>query len=1495
MRSEPGCGEGDALLAVTTLSFDIAGLELYLPLITGARVVLASREVAADGRRLAGYLEGSAATLMQATPATWRMLIDAGWRGSPKLTALVGGEALPAELVQPLLERTRALWNLYGPTETTIWSSVKRVTSAAEQITVGRPIANTTFYIVDRALQPVPIGVAGELLIGGEGLARGYHGRPELTAEKFIGDPFSVEAGARLYRTGDLARYRADGQVVHLGRLDQQVKIRGFRIELGEIEAALAGCPGVGQAVVVAREDTPGGAALAAYVVAQPGQSVTGTDLRQHLRQSLPEYMVPQYFVQIEALPLTPNGKLDRKALPAPERGAGDTGQAFVAPRTPTEREVAAIFGELLQLERLGVHSDFFDLGGHSLLAIRLMSRLGTAFAVELPLQVLFEAPTVGALAQRVEQALGSGVALPALRPAVRGGALPLSFAQQRLWFLDRLEGGGAVYNIPMAYRLAGALDVAALERSLDEIVRRHEVLRTTFAQHDGVPVQVIAPAMKLRCEVVEAPAGMDRREALQRWADQEARRPFDLATGPLIRAGLFRVAHDEHVLVLTMHHIVSDGWSVEVLWRELHALYDALRQQLPSPLPELPIQYADYAVWQREQLTDAALQGQRAYWKERLAHLATLELPTDRPRPKVQTYVGAWQPIALPHALTAALERVGRGQRATLFMTLIGAFQVLLGRYSGQDDVAVGIPVANRGRSELEGLIGFFVNTLVLRTDLSGDPAFVDLLARVREATLGAMAHQDLPFEKLVEEVNAARDLSRNPLFQVLFSMQGLSPPAVPLGDLAASSMPIDLGISKFDLSVYLGESGGELHGFIEYNTDLFDAQTIERLVGHYRRLLEAIVANPSARVSELALLTTDERRQVLVDWNATARDYPRDRTVVQLFEEQAGRRAGETALQYEGGSLTYGELNARADGLAARLRGLGVRPGVLVGLCVERTAALLVGLLGTLKAGGAYVPLDPAFPAQRLAFMLQDCGASVLLTQASLEGLLPVGGVQVVYLDRMEPGEVGGGGALPPVAGPDDLAYVLYTSGSTGKPKGVEVEHRALTNFLWSMRSEPGCGEGDALLAVTTLSFDIAGLELYLPLITGARVVLASREVAADGRRLAGYLEGSAATLMQATPATWRMLIDAGWQGSPKLTALVGGEALPAELVGPLLERTGALWNLYGPTETTIWSSVQRVMSAGEQITVGRPIANTTFYIVDRALQPVPIGVSGELLIGGEGLARGYRGRPELTAEKFIGDAFSGEAGARLYRTGDLARYRADGQVVHLGRLDQQVKVRGFRIELGEIEAALAGCPGVGQAVVAAREDTPGGAALAAYVVAQPGQLGDGDGVAPAPEAEPARVHGAAVLRADRGAAADAQRQDRSQGAAGTDGAFAARFARSRRSAAADAVGTADRRGLERAAGGRSAWSRRQFLRPRRPLDAGDAGDRADREAHRHAARPAALHPRVPRATCPRARCGGGSAAASVRNRAPAVAQPRSRLNRTPSRSAPCPDCEG
>ena len=903
-----------------------------------------------------------------------------------------------------------------------------------------------------------------------------------------------------------------------------------------------------------------------------------------------------------------------------------------------------------------------------------------------------------------------------------RKNDLPLSFAQRRLWFFDQLKPNSAVYNIPMAMKISGPLNIQALQKALDAIVSRHEVLRTTFAPVDGVPVQEIATTRSLELKIIDlshVPA--DEREAeVQRPLIAETCRPFNLSVDLMLRGTLLKVEPTEYVLLIVLHHIASDGWSMEVLSRELAALYEAFSGGKPSPLAGLSVQYVDFSVWQRQWFQGKVLETQLSYWEKQLRGIPALQLPTDRPRPAIQTFRGKRQSLVLPNTLSDDLKSLSGNEGVTLFMTMLAAFQVLLYRYTGQEDIGVGSPIANRTRPEVEGLIGFFANTLVLRTDLSGKPSFRELLARVRKVALDAYENQDLPFETLVEKLNPDRDLSQSPFFQAMFVLQNSPISTIELSGLTVSFVHVDNATTKFDLTLLMVQAPDSLTASLEYNTDLFDAATIRRMLGHFEVLLGGIVANPDQRLSELPILTAAERQQILVEWNNTKRDYPNDECIHDLFEAQVERTPDTVAVVFEGEQLTYRELNCRANQLAHYLRKLGVSPDVLVGICVERSLEMIVGLLAILKAGGAYVPLDPAFPKERLAFKMKDAGLKLVVTQHRLAGELPKGQLQTICLDT-DWGAVAKESRQNPChhAAAQNRAYVIYTSGSTGKPKGVEITHDAVVNFLRSMREQPGLTDQDVLLAVTTVSFDIAGLELYLPLIVGARVVIVSREVAADGARLMKYITQAQATVMQATPATWRMLLSNDWQGGKQLRILCGGEALPGELADQLLERGASLWNLYGPTESTIWSTLYRVEAADSSTPIGRPIANTKVYVLDHHLGPVPIGVPGELHIGGAGLARGYLNRPELTAEKFIPNPFSDAPGERLYKTGDLARYLPDGNIELLSRIDYQVKIRGFRIELGEIEAALCQHPNIRETVVVAQEDVSGEKRLVGYVV--------------------------------------------------------------------------------------------------------------------------------------------------------------------------------
>ncbi|HKH44755.1 MAG TPA: amino acid adenylation domain-containing protein, partial [Thermoanaerobaculia bacterium] len=1353
MAGRPGLGAGDVMLALTSLSFDIAALELYLPLLTGARLELVEREVAADGGRLAERIAASGATVVQATPATWRMLIESGWTGDPRLKVLCGGEALPDRLAAELLARCGEVWNLYGPTETTVWSAVSRL-APGEPVRLGEPIDRTSLYLLGPALAPVPLGVAGELCIGGAGLARGYHGQPELTAERFLPDPWGDGPGARLYRTGDLARRDGRGRIEFLGRLDHQVKVRGFRIELGEIEAVLATLPGVREAAVVARSDrsdrsvgSPGDQRLVAYVVGD----ATAEELRRSLRERLPDFMVPAAFVSLAALPLTPNGKVDRKTLPAPDWQS--PAASSLAPRTPAEEVVAGIWAELLSFERAGASDHFFNLGGHSLLAMRVTSRVRDAFGIELALRDLFEAPVLADFAARIEAARRAGLTgrdqprlTPPLVPVPRQGPLPLSFAQQRLWFIDRLEPGSSLYNIPVALRVEGPLDSGVLARSLGEIVRRHEALRTAFVALEGAPVQVIQPAEPFHLPEVDLsglpglsdgsdrsdrtdPSDLKARQALT-LVREESLRPFDLSGGSLLRGLLLRLAEGDRIAAVTLHHIASDGWSTGILVREVAALYAAFVEGRPSPLPELPVQLADFAVWQRSWLHGEVLEGEISFWRRQLAGLPPLlELPTDHPRPAVQSFRGAARPVRLPAALTRQVQRLGGREGTTLFMALLAAFQALLARYSGQDDLAVGSPVAGRNRVELEGLIGFFVNTLVLRSNLTGEPTFRELLGRVRETALAAYLHQDVPFEKLVEELAPRRSLAYTPLFQVMFALQNAPGENLEVRDLRLRPVRGTGAAAKFDLALNLAEHDGGLGGAIEYATDLFDGTTIDRLIGHLERLLASFAASPERPLSEISVLSEAERHQLRTEWNDTAAPVPPG--IVERFAAQVRRAPDAVAVVLAGDEargVTYRELDRRADLLAGRLRALGVGPQVPVGLCVEQTPELAVAVLGIFKSGGALLALDSTYPPARLSFLLADAAVPVLVGPQHLLETFPSHGARTVLLDGEEGIDESTDNGAGPASG--DLAYLIYTSGTTGQPKAVPVEHGMLAATLAATQKLFLFAAGDRMPCLALSTFDISLFELLSPLLTGGTAVLFPLRPALDVELLVDCL--GEMTCLHAVPALMRGIIESLRRRSaaapgrkteaPDVTGIravfAGGDAVPADLLEDLRETFPAarVWVLYGPTEGTIVCAAHPMPPppAPARPLLGRPLAGAVLHVCSDDGELQPAGVPGELWIGGAGVTRGYLGRDELTAEKYVlRDA------ERFYRTGDRARRLADGTLEFLGRLDHQVKIRGFRIELGEIEAALASLPGVRQAALLAWEEPSGDRRLVAYVV--------------------------------------------------------------------------------------------------------------------------------------------------------------------------------
>ncbi len=1299
MQERPGLSRDDVLLAVTSLSFDISVLELLLPLVTGARVVLVPRTVAADGHELARMLDRGGVTTMQATPSTWRMLIESGWTGSPRLRMLCGGEALPPGLAAALRPRGAELWNMYGPTETTVWSAVWRVVPGP--ILLGEPVANTGLHVLDRRGQLVPPGVPGELHIGGAGLARGYLGRPQLTADRFVE---LTDPAGRFYRTGDLVRRRADGSLEFLGRVDHQVKVRGFRIELGEIEEVLSAHPAVGGAVVTAHEHG-GDIRLVAYLAAA---DVPAAQLAVFLRERLPGYMVPSAFVHLPAFPLTPNGKIDRAALPDPDFGRSGSVLPYRAPGDPLEQMVAEVFGRLLGAEQVGLDDDFFALGGHSLLATRVVSRLRPVAGVDLPLRALFEHPTVAALAAqlrdrgaRSEAAVGAPVVPRRDDPAA---PLPPTAAQRRLWLLEQLAPGTRAYVLSAGLLVRGHLDVAALRRACDEVMRRHEALRAVFPEIDGKPWLVVRPEVPAALVVRESRDGAEA-ELAERFFD----RPFVLADGPLLRWEVVRRTDDEAVVLLAMHHIVSDQWSLGVLLGEVLALYAAYAADTRSPLPALDVQYPDVARWQHDQHTDPA---SLDYWVRQLRGApAELNLALARARPPTKSYRGAALELAVPPEVVKGLRALGRAEGATLFMVLTGALQVLLGRLGGAEDVVVGTPVANRQLPELEPLIGLFVNTLVLRTDLSGDPTYRELLRRVRQVCLDAYEHQDVPFERLVEALRPDRSLARTPIFQVGFALQNVPFPAWTGGGLRVEPLPVDSRTAKFDLELLLTEDGSSVHGHLEYSLDLFDEGTARRIVHHLQVVLAGVAADPDRSIGRLPLLDEHEQREVLALGDGGQREWPGAGLIHEQFEAQARATPGAEAVRFGGESLSYADLERRANQLAHRLRRLGVDRDVLVGVCMQRSVEMVVSLLATLKAGGAYLPLDPGLPQSRVAFMLEDAQVQVLLTQSRLAPSLPRVEADVICVDEAV-GVLAGEPASSPrveVDG-DDLAYVIYTSGSTGRPKGVMNVHAGIRNRLLWMQDEYQLDASDRVLQKTPFSFDVSVWEFFWPLMTGACLVVAVPDRHGDARYLAETIRREHITTVHFVPSMLRVFVgEDGATDCPSLRRVIcSGEALPRELQEQFFAVSQAeLHNLYGPTEAAVDVTAWACRRDGDPrpVPIGHAIANTRMYVLDRLLQPLPVGVAGELCIGGRNLARGYLNRPDLTAERFVEHPFGAAPGTRLYRTGDQARFRDDGAIEYLGRLDHQVKIRGHRVELGEIEQVLIDHPAVCDAIVTAR----------------------------------------------------------------------------------------------------------------------------------------------------------------------------------------------
>jgi amino acid adenylation domain-containing protein len=1317
MQSEPGLTPQDTFLAISNLSFDSSVLEIFLPLTVGAHLVIASRASTYNGHLLIQELMSSKATVMMATPITWQMLIDAFWQGDKQLKALCGGDVLQPESADKILERVGSLWNLFGPTEATVCCTLSRIETAKPPILIGRPISNTQIYILNKDFQPVPIGVPGELFIGGHGLARGYVNHPDINMDRFLFVSIDSNIKVRLFRSGDIVRYTEEGNLEFLGRSDNQVKLRGLRIELGEIESTLKRNPAVRQAVVLLRENLHGDKYLHAFISCQddiPKEALT-ISLRNSIRQTLPDFMMPSSFIYVDEIPLTTSRKVDRNALLllAENINKGKAG-LFTPPRNPIESELAWIWSDILELPQVSIHDNFFDLGGHSLIATRLATRIERAFGVSLPLQILFTNPTISKLSPYIQTELQETITTPlaTIPYTPRSAPLPLGFSQERLWFIHQLEPSPA-YHVPVTLRLKGNLDAKILERSIQEIINRHEILRTKIQVINNNPMQVIDPIVEFKLPVIDffSLPNEEREGELAALLETHAQEPYDLAQGPLFHAILFHLDETEHVIAINMHHVICDAWSIGIIGRELASIYEALSLGRQPDLPYLPIQYADFAAWQRQWFQQGILVRQLDFWVKYLDGIRILNLLTDYPRPIIQTYRGSFLIQEQVIELTNKLRTLSKQQGVTLFMTTLAAFNVLLYRYTGQEDIVLGLPIANRHWPDTENLIGPFVNTLILRTNLAGKPSFCELLNRVREVSLQVYAHQDMPFEKLVAELQPERDTSYSPLFQVMFNYTSLQYPSIQMAGLQWDPMFVNRRASQFDLTLTISDYDGRLIVSIEYNTDLFTNSTASRFLKHYQSFLEQIVNDPDQSIAYLDYLADDEKDQILNAWNDTSiTDLPKA-CIHTLFEAQVAVAPNATALVYEGSSISYKELNEKANQIAHYLVKLGVNEESVVSVCLERSPDFISATLGIMKAGGAYLPLSPGHPKERLAYMIADAQAPIILTREELRKQLPEDNVQIICIDSSEFQWVQESRENPNLPAKfDQPAYVIYTSGSTGTPKGILGIHSgAINRFHWMWKTYPFLPT-DICCHKTSINFVDSIWEIFGPLLKGVPAVIISDDIVKDAQMFVQTLAENHVTRIVLVPSLLKAILDIiqeSHQDLPELHFWVtSGEAISPEIVHLFYKQfpNTQLINLYGSSESSADSTCYEIPKNlnFKSIPIGRPIANTQVYILDANLQPVPIGIQGEVFIGGAGLSRGYLHHPDWTEERFIPNPFDRAKSQKLYRTGDLARYMPDGNIEYLGRIGNQVKIRGMRVELGEIETTLRQHPAVSEAAV-------------------------------------------------------------------------------------------------------------------------------------------------------------------------------------------------
>lgn len=1328
-----------AFLQSAPSSFDISVWQFLAPLVLGGKTVIVPRETVLDPARLWSVIIEEGITVMELVPSVYKLLLDheaslsEEERARLRLDcAMVTGEAVPVQVVNRWFELFPRIpmANLYGPTEASDDICQAILTGPVDErqvsVTIGSPLTNLHVYILDDDLQLLPLGVPGEICVSGIGVGAGYWNKPEKTAAAFTSNPYHQGfRGEILYRTGDLGRWLPDGTIDFLGRLDHLVKIRGMRIELGEVEAAMVELPEVKDAVAVARATDGDGKELAAYYILHPGEKLPPQELRSRLEGSLPQNHIPAAAMQLREFPLTPNGKVDRNALPAIEQQGSDGRWMPGEEVNAIETGVAGAWQEILTHASFGLDQSFFDVGGNSLMVAMVLSQISERFDVDLSIRTFIEQPTVRAIAARVEQEveLGHGAERLAGLPREQTSEYPLSFSQERLWFIDRMSPGSTIYNMSYQVRIEGGIDPQRFAEAFAQLQRRHEMLRTVYVDSADGPMQRVLPEPLVQLKTVDISDLEDGEARLEKMTSDLAAISIDLEQGPLLAGQLVKVKDERFLFQLVIHHISCDGMSVTRLLYELGEIYDALVHGSRPDLPDLPATYGQYARWQWECVPEQLYENQLAYWKKTLGDAPPLlELPYDFRRPAEQDFRGETLDFEFDESLTSRLREFASSLGTTLYPVFHAAFATVLHKYSRQNDIVVGAPVSHRPFRELEHVAGMFINNCVLRIDLNAAQTVRELIKQCRDSMFSGLENLDVPFERIVRELHPQRSLSYNPLFQVFLGLEPVPDEQFSPEGVRAEIHETAAGTSRFDLSCFLFEFDEHIGGRLEFSTNLFRRSTIERFLQHFRSVLELLPESAELNPREIDLLAEDEREKILTTWNDTDRQFDL-LPLHELFEQRVREQPEAVALEFATERLSYAGLNAMANRIAAQLMSRDVKPGSLVGLYHSRKPVLVAAMLGILKAGCAYLPLDPSYPPGRVAFMLEDSQAPLVLTEKELTVNLAGAKTRIVLLESMLENDSDGEADLHVETSLSDLAYSIYTSGSTGKPKGVQIEHGAAANFILSMAGKPGFSRDDSVLALTTICFDISVLELFLPLATGGRIVLLTREEAVSGRKIAEALSQHDVTMLQVTPVTWKLLLDSGWSGKQNLKMLCGGEAMSEQLADALITRGSELWNVYGPTETTVWCTTLKVNDCEADsrayqgsINIGAPIDNMRIFILDDEGLPTPIGVPGELYIGGKGLARGYCGRPQLNSERFISRVVDGLE-HRLYRTGDLARWREDGNIDFIGRADNQVKIRGYRIELGEIEAVIARHDAVKDVVVIIREDHPGDKQLVAY----------------------------------------------------------------------------------------------------------------------------------------------------------------------------------